>query len=209
VTTSINVPIRPGAALANPETRAFVEENIINAKFDVVTRHSWIPDRVYNKDGIVNVLANYPWREYGYKFGRWRREIFVTELPFIPWRTWQENYSFMALVDPVRGNEISEMTAISFRIEKYAGKLLFAGDPNYAGVISTAHKGKRHISIIGSLQLGGADTTISERARDLTKVMRPDYLPPVQLYTPWEEYRTHFGPWIADHPEKPGRKERF
>jgi hypothetical protein len=209
VTTSINVPIRPGAALADPGTRAYVEEHILNAQFNVVTRHSWIPDRVYNKEGIVNVLANYPWQEYGYKYGRWRREQVISELPFIPWRAWAENTAFITLTDPVRGTEIAEMTALNFDLERYTGKLLFAGDLRYAGVISAIVNGKRHISIMGSTQLGGADIIISERARDLTKVMRPDYLPPVQLYTPWVEYRTHFGPWVADHPEKPGRKERF
>jgi hypothetical protein len=209
VTTSINVPIRPGAALADPETRTFVEEHILNAKFDLVTRHSWIPDRVYNKEGIVNILANYPWQEYGYKYGRWRRELVAADLPFIPWRTWEENYTFAALTDPVRGAEISEVTAIAYSFEKYQGRLLFAGEPHYAGVISTMQGGTRHISIVGSIRLGGGKSDISGKARDLTKIMRPGVQPQAALYTPWEEYRTHFGPWIADHPEKPAKRDRF
>ncbi|GDY31990.1 hypothetical protein [Gandjariella thermophila] len=205
---TIDVPIRPGAALNDPETRRFVEDNIINAKYNWIMRHSYIPDRAYNKEGIVNILANYPWQEYGYKYGRWQRELFFDELPFIPLRTWEKKYQTLLLIDPRDGSPVEEVNGMAKSVEPPSGRLLFAGDPHLAGVISTMRDGKRNISIVGSTRLGNpeGDQQIGARARDLTKVMVPEHAPQVQLFNPPKEYVKYLGPWLADHPEKPSNR---
>jgi hypothetical protein len=204
---TIDVPIRPGAVLNDPETRRFVEENILNAKYSWIMQHSYIPDRAYNKDGIVNILANYPWREYGYKCGRWQREL-LTQLPFIPWRAWEKKHQTLMLTDQTTGREIAELNGMAIRAKSPSGGLLFAGDPHYAGVLSTVRDGERHISIVGSVRLGhpADDQTIGARARDLTKIMVPGHPPQVRLYDPSQEYLKYLGPWIADHPDKPSKR---
>jgi hypothetical protein len=207
---TINVPIRPGAALNDPETRRFIEDNILNAKYNVVLRNSYIPDRAFNKEGIVNVLVNYPWQEYGYKYGRWKREIFFTELPFIPFRTWEKKHESVLLTSLRDGSPVAEVTGMARRVSSPSGQLLFAGDPHYAGVISTVVDGERHISIVGSVRLGNPefDQVISARARDLTKVMVPGHTPQVQLFNAPTEYLKHIGPWLADHPQKPPKPSK-
>jgi hypothetical protein len=90
-----------------------------------------------------------------------------------------------------------------------AGRLLFAGDPYYAGVISTITAGTRHISIVGSIRLGGGSSAVSGKASDLTKVMAPGRPPQAQLFNLSDKYMKLLGPWIADHPEKPAKRDRF
>jgi hypothetical protein len=205
MTMTINSPIRPGAALNDPETYRFVEEKILDAKYDVVTRNSYIPDRAYNKEGIVNILANYPWHEYGYKSGRWKRVAVIPELDFIPWREWGQVYETVLLVDPATGLDIAEVNGIIRRVEPPSGRLLFAGDPHYAGVISSVVKGERHIHIVGSTRLAYPTDgiAISAKARDLTKIMVPGDAPQVQLFNPPTDYLKLLGPWLVDHPQKP------
>jgi hypothetical protein len=206
---TINVPIRPGAALSDPETYRHVESSVLNVTYDVVTRRSWIPDRAYNKDGIVNVLANFPWQEYGYKFGRWQRVPVIQELPiFQSWRSWEKKYHALMITDPATGREIAELTGIVKAVQAPTGRLLFAGDPHYAGVISTIIDDKRHMSIVGSTRLVGNPAhspEIAKRARDLTKTIVPSHPPQVRLHDPTPDYLKYLGPWIADHPDKPSK----
>jgi hypothetical protein len=207
---TINSPIRPGAALNDPETYRFVEENILNAKYDLVTRNSWIPDRAYNKEGIVNILANYPWQEYGYKSGQWQR-VQVFDL-IIPFREWQQVYETVLLTHPTTGQDVAEINGIIRKVQPPSGRLLFAGDPHYAGVISSVDKSERHIYLVGSTRLSYPTNSlkIAEKARDLTKIMVPGHAPQVQLFDPPADYVNHLGPWVADHPQKPPkpRKQR-
>jgi hypothetical protein len=206
---TINVPIRPGAAFKDADTYRFVEDNILNASYDVLVRHSYIPDRAYNKDGIVNILANYPWQQYGYKYGRWQRVLMVEELGgLIPWRSWEQKHNSLMLTDPITGQEIAEINGMAKEARPPAGLLLFAGDPAYAGVISTTRDGKRNISIVGNVRLGHPESEqgIAEKARDLTKAMVPGRRPEVRLYDAPQGYVKHLGPWIAEHPNKPPKR---
>jgi hypothetical protein len=206
---TINVPIRPGAALADPETRRFVEAHVLNAQHNVVVRHSYLADRAYNKEGIVNVLANYPWREFGYKYGRWQRVLVVEELGgLIPWRSWERKSTTLLLTDPRTGQEVAEVEGLATRVQAPAGRLLFAGDPAYAGVVSAVRDGERSIFIVGNIRLGHPEGVqgIAEKARDLTKAMVPGRPPPAQLHPLPESSLRHLGPWVADHPEKPAKR---
>jgi hypothetical protein len=216
---TINVPIRPGAALNDLETRRLVEDNIINNAFGMSDRFMKHPDLSYNKEAIVNILANYPWREYGYKKGRWARVMI--EDPWIPIRTWQKFYSTMLLTDPTTGREIAEVGGEMCPGEEPSGRLLFAGDPHYAGVLNSVVAGKRRVCIVGSIHLikepkvddysdsaSGASRGITVRARDLAKVMVPEQRPQAQLYETSDRYRKLLGPWVADHPDKPRGRPR-
>jgi hypothetical protein len=205
---TINSPIRPGAALNDPDTYRFVEENILNAKYDLVTRNSYIPDRAYNKEGIVNILANYPWQEYGYKSGRWRR-VQVFDL-IIPFREWQQVYEIVLLTHPTTGQDVAEVNGIIRKVQPPSGRLLFAGDPHYAGVISTMVKGERHIHLVGSTRLSYPTNSleIAEKARDLTKTMVPGHAPQAQLFNPPADYVNNLGPWLVDHPQKPPKPRK-
>src|SRR6266511_2438365 len=158
---AMNLSIRPGAALAEPETYSFVEREIINASYGPLVRRSWIPDRAYNKDGIVNVLANYPWRPYHYKYGRWHRVPFFPNLPFVRLRTWAEQYDSILLVDPATRRGLAEVTGIALfgryttggGRAPHSGSLLFAGDPQLAGVVNAVVGRRRHMFIVGSVSL--------------------------------------------------------
>lgn len=90
---TINVPIRPGAALADPETYRYVEDEILNEKYTKLDRRERM-EFAYDKEGFLNILANYPWQEYGYKYGRWERENFFdgTSLDILPvkWMMWEK-----------------------------------------------------------------------------------------------------------------------
>jgi hypothetical protein len=93
-----------------------------------------------------------------------------------------------------------------------AGRLAFAGDPQFAGVISaSATSGERHMSVVVSTRLVGVVTprelpVLSSRlARDLAKMMLPERPPVVTAADPRPQYLENLGPWLADHPTKPGR----
>ncbi|HEY2059005.1 MAG TPA: hypothetical protein VGH57_11605 [Amycolatopsis sp.] len=168
MTMTINVPIRPGAALADGETRRFVEANVLNAEYSVVVRKSYLPDRAYNKDGIVNVLANYPWREFGYKHLRWQRVPVVEQLGgLIPWRAWEKRSTTLLLTDPRSGHEVAEMQGLVKDVEAPAGRLLFAGEPGYGGVVSAVRDGRRRVFIVGNARLGHPEAVqdIAAKAR--------------------------------------------
>lgn len=214
---TINVPIRPGAALNDPETRRFVEENILDKKFGMSDRSMKNPDRAYNKEAIVNVLANYPWREYGYKKARWARVKF-DEL-WLPVRNWGKSHHTLLLTDPATGAEIAEVGGEVCPGEEPSGRLLFAGDPHYAGVLNTVVRGQQRVCIVGSIRLikepqvdplaaTAAAGSITALARDLAKVMVPEQRPRVPLYDPPEKYLRLLGPWVADHPDKPRGRPR-
>jgi hypothetical protein len=216
---TINVPVRPGAALNDTDTRRFVEDNIINATYGMTDRTLKRPDFAYSKEAIVNILANYPWQEYGYKKGRWARIKFDEN--WIPIRTWQKSYRTLLLTDPATGREIAEVGGDVCPGEEPSGRLLFAGDPHYAGVLNTVVAGQRRMCIVGSLHLikepqvgdledlaKGASRGITIRARDLAKNMVPGQRPQAQLYDHPEKYRSLLGPWVADHPDKPRGRPR-
>lgn len=212
---TINVPIRPGAALNDPETYRYVEDEILNAEYNVVLRHSYVPDRVYNKEGFVNILANYPWQEYGYKCGRWRRENMVEgsilEFVGIKFMTWEKKYNTVLLTDPRDGRPISEVTGMALGgVEPPAGRLLFAGDPHYAGILSARRDGKPEMAIVGSTRLGPPDykQNIAAAARDLTKTMVPGRQPQATFYDPAPKYVARLGPWLADHPDTPPKPRK-
>ncbi|GDY34065.1 hypothetical protein GTS_56980 [Gandjariella thermophila] len=205
----IDVPIRPGAALSDPKTRQFVEENIINATYDFSDRYRKIPELAYNREGIVNVLANFPWQEYGYKKGRWQREPISWEIDFLPFRVWEKVYRGFLLTDIATGEEISEVRGAVSSVMPPSGRLLFAGDPKYAGVINTMPDGERRIYIVGSIRLARnpeSVTEIAQRASELTKTMVPERPPQVQLFDLPAKYLKRLGPWLADHPGKPSRR---
>jgi hypothetical protein len=168
---------------------------------------SYMPDQGYNTEGIVNILANYPWQQYDYKYGRWQRKPVLHGYEFVCpwWKSWEEEYGRVVLLThSTQGNAIAEMTGMVMLAEKPSGRLLFAGDPNYAGVISIVVKGERHVFIVGSTRLDyGRGVTIPEIARDLTKIMVPGQPPNVRLREPAGINHKDLGPWIADHPEKP------
>lgn len=170
------------------------------------------PDRAYNKEAIVNILANYPWREYGYKKARWARA--VIDENWLPIRTWQKIYKTLLLTDPATGQEIAEVGGNPCPGEEPSGRLLFAGDPHYAGVLNTVAYGERRVCILGSIRLikepqvdllaaTAAGASITALARGLAKVMVPEQRPRAQLYEPPEKYLKRLGPWVADHPDKP------
>jgi hypothetical protein len=216
---TINVPIRPGAALNEPDTRRFVEDNIINKEFSRAERFWKLPETSYNKEAIVNILANYPWREYGYKKARWaRRQL---DENWIPIRTWQKSSKTLLLTDPATGQEIAEVGGKPCPGEEPSGRLLFAGDPHYAGVLNTVANGTRQVCIVGSIHLikepqvddltdtaKGTSSSITIKARDLAKVMVPEQRPQAQLYEHPESYLKLLGPWLADHPDKPRGRPR-
>ncbi len=211
---TIDVPIRPNAALADSETYHYVEDNILNAEYDFVTRRSYIPDRAYNKEGVLNVLANYPWVRYGYKVGHWHRQPMFYELSFLPLKEWAQHSKPLLLIDETTGDELGEMTSIAGLADGPSGELLFAGDPHYAGVIKSVKAGEPYMTIVGAIRLDPScvdgcalgHTTIAKHARDLTKSMVPGQTPQVPLHDLPENYLKYRGPWIADHSKKPPRK---
>lgn len=210
LTMTIDVPIRPGAALTDPETYRYVEEEVLNANYNLVRRHSYVPDRAYNPESFLNVLANYPWQVYGYKVGRWRRENFFDgtflEILGLKYLTWEKKHDTVLLTDLRNGQPVSEVIGMVLSgVEPPAGRLLFAGGPHCAGIINTVRDGRRHMAIAGSTRLGDPtnDQAIGAAARDLTKVMVPGRPPRARFFEPPPGYLARLGPWLADHPGTP------
>jgi hypothetical protein len=206
---TIDVPIRPGAALSDPETRQFVEEHILNASYDFSDRYRKIPELAYNKDGLINVLANFPWQEYGYKKGRWQREPLSWEVDFLPFRVWEKVYRGFLLSNPATGQEISEVRGAVSSVVPPSGRLPFAGNPQYAGVMNTVVDGERRIYVVGSIRLARdpeSATEIARRASELVQTMVPERPPQAQLFDLPPKYLERLGPWQADHPDKTSRR---
>lgn len=210
---TIDVPIRPGAALNDPETYRYVEDEILNKKYNALDRRVRVPELVYNKDSFLHVLANFPWQEYGYKYGRWQREGFFegTNLDFIPlkWMTWERHDGTVLLTHPANGQPVAEVIGQYLRITGPAGRLLFAGDPNYAGILNVVTGGRRHLSLVGSLMLApwvnGRPGPTAEQANAAAQALVPGQRPPVRLFDPDPEWTARLGPWFADHPKRPPR----
>ncbi|HVW41304.1 MAG TPA: hypothetical protein VHC18_08135 [Amycolatopsis sp.] len=208
---TIDVPIRPGAALNDPETYRYVEDEILNKQYNALDRRVGTPELVYNKDSFLNVLANYPWQEYGYKYGRWQREgVFEgTNLDFIPlkWMSWERRYFTVLLTHPANGQPVAEVAGAGLRIDGPAGKLLFAGDPHYAGILNVVTHGRRHMSVVGSPRLAPSEKDrhgpIAGPANKVAQGLVPGRRPQVRLFEPDPAWASRLGPWIADQPKRP------
>lgn len=211
----INVPIRPNAALNDPETRQYVETEVIN-RVSSSNRNANILDWAFNPDGIVNILSQYPWREYTYKHGQWAR-VRIHD-PGIPIRWWEKTYHTLMLTDAGTGQEIAEIQGLAFqaKIESPRGHALFAGDPHYAGVINMMVNDKRRMGIVGSVRLsderhvdplsfGDGYRDVLKKASELATIMVPERRPEVRSYETPAQYLRRIGPWLADHPNKPPR----
>lgn len=197
VVMDMNVPIAPGAALAEPELRRSLQ-----ARFDELggdSRRSVLAaisprDRV---ERLWHFLAYFPWREYDYKFGRWQRvarwwwdthEFFA--------KKWVQTFDGFQLLDPQTGQQFGEMAPPQPELLQQSGKLWFAGDPMIGGVFSPAGDGRRelHFVWVRTIQLGAARklntlVSFSSAPRGLSEASRG--LP------------VGGAPWLVDHPTKP------
>lgn len=208
---SIDAPIRPRAALNDSETRHHVEDKIVNAEYTRTQRRLAAIDYSFNAEGIVNILANYPWQEFHYKFGRWQKQSLGYEVDFLPFlRSWEITYLPLQLLDPRTGAEVSQVTGpYKVQAQSPAGNLHFAGDPHFAGVLSVMGDNGRFMSIVGSLRLADHPddhVNVGHQARDLAKTMTPERPPQATLKDIPKRYLKTLGPWVADHPGKPPRK---
>jgi hypothetical protein len=82
---------------------------------------------------IQHILAQFPWREYPYRYGRWQRAQRIVDLGF-PSFKWSRTYDTFQLLDPASGRPIAELTADNATLPAPSGTLRFAGDPRVAGV---------------------------------------------------------------------------
>jgi hypothetical protein len=167
---------------------------------------------------MQNILAHYPWREYGYKYGRWQK-VGTLLSDITAGETWGKVFNAFVLVDLVSGQEVGEMTAAGvdgFPLVKYSGSLWFAGEPAVAGVYTPAGDGVRNLKFVRSPYLH------LPSVNDHALVMRPGFNPelprsvpglnPRLKYDPNNKYRDDSyakqkGPWVVDHPEKPPKSE--
>lgn len=209
---SIDIPTRPGAALNDPETRKHVEYHITNAEYTRDEKRGVAMKYAFDVDGIVNILANYPWQKFHYKSRRWWKQPLSHEVAFLPFmRVWKVAAFPVLLLDPRSGTEISQVTGTRMRdIPSPSGELLFAGDPHYAGVLNVAMDQGRHIAIVGSLHLALTSPEqyihIGGKASELARTMSPERTPEAHLGEFPKRYLKTLGPWVADHPGKPPRK---
>ncbi|HWE92301.1 MAG TPA: hypothetical protein VG317_22740 [Pseudonocardiaceae bacterium] len=193
----MDFPIAPGAALTDPRLQQAVAQRVGR--------------RMGREDAlrIQNILAHYPWREYGYKYGRWQRVDTLLNTGY----KWGQVFESFVLVDTTSGQEIGELTAEGlslFKLAKFSGKLWFAGEPTVAGVYSPAGDGVQDLRFVRS-------PFIEQKAvKEQALAMRPGHNPPLPQATPgatakltpeetqkrWAAPYTR-GPWIVDHPDKP------
>lgn len=195
----MNIEIAPGAALNDPRLQQAVAERV---------------GRRIGRDEALrtqNILAHYPWREYGYKYGRWEWEQTFFSIVATRYK-WAHAFRSVALVDPA-GRELGEMT--SYRIEssdlvKFSGRFWFAGEPTIAGVYSPVGDGVEKLNLVWSRLL------VSKAAQDYALIMRPGAqpaLPHADLRPSGSSSASKkhmdsmggrsIGPWVVDHPVKP------
>jgi hypothetical protein len=194
----MDVDILPGAALNDPELQQTVRQKIEDAvKRESSKVQHWVGERSRERaERMLNVLANYGWQEFAYKYGFWARA--TTD-------SWgftgaQKLYDRILMIDPGSGAPIAELAfgggGPSFLRE--AGRVWFAGDPQVGGVITPVGDGKRDVKLAVRPPAGGASW-------DAVLTMRSGQPLP---FVP-DIYVDKFGdqrPWVVDHPEKPSRK---
>ena len=203
---SMGIEIAPGAALNDPRVQASIAERVtrrINIRRDDDLR-------------IQHILANYPWREYGYKYGRWEWEETIFSSVIVTRYKWSRSFRSVELVDP-GGRELSEMTSFWTELPalcKYSGRFLFAGDPAVAGVYSPLGDGVEKMCFVYNRTLA------VKEVKEYALVMKPGVahpaLPEADLRPQsWSlASRKHkermggwpIGPWVVDHSDKPRKR---
>ncbi|WP_189082057.1 hypothetical protein [Mangrovihabitans endophyticus] len=143
-------PIRPGAALNDPDLRAGLQ-----ARLEVlaaagpragaalqIARDTW------------SVLAAYPWQRFNYRYGRWQADVILWRalITFEAWESyrWRRDTGSFQLLNPHSGERVGEFYSREYLRSKAmppgdepdvvaepGGTLEFAGDPGSVGVYRT------------------------------------------------------------------------
>lgn len=151
---------------------------------------------------LANILAHYPWRQYRYKYGHWRREQRLWDLLDLFEYKWGKLYEAFQLVDPVSGRPLGVLWPLDIKLPKPAGTVWFAGDPRVAGVCRLTDSPDAKVHYTPSRLV----TKEEELAR--ASVMRPGDPPGPEAIRHDERLAQDKTPWIADIPNRPHRKWR-
>jgi hypothetical protein len=199
------IEIVPGAALNDPRLQQAIAQRVGR--------------RISRDDALrmQNILAHYPWREYGYKYGRWEWEETFFSVVATRYK-WAHAFRSVALVDPA-GTELGEMTSSTTEttsdLVKFSGRFLFAGEPTIAGVYSPVGDGVEKLNFVWSRLLQG------KTVENYALTMRPgDHpaLPQIDLRQTVSAAASKkhldsmggwpIGPWVIDHPDKPTKVKK-
>jgi hypothetical protein len=147
---------------------------------------------------VRNVLLTFPWQEYGYKYGRWQRVRALFDLGMERYK-WSRTYDTFQLVDRASGRAVGEFVASGAKLAKYQGTVWFAGDPAIAGVCSPTPD-----------EAGPNWLVFSAFADQRAATEQLDQLRPgVAMWLPagpaGRLADSPDAPWVADHPDKPGK----
>lgn len=137
------------------------------------------------KNAIESIIGQWPWREYPYKVGRWVYWERPTLLALLNDDTpgkkeWHRSMRTFLLCDPQTGDGIAEFDLTRAwwwsyrRLERYSGRVQFAGDPRLLGVLRS-NTGPDSMRLVHAEGIDRA--TALSAARDL----RPDRPVPAEL----------------------------
>lgn len=149
---------------------------------------------------VRDVLACYPWQEYGYKYGRWQRVRTLIEMGFGRYK-WAKTYDTFQLVERATGRAVGEFLAAGVKLAKYGGTVWFAGDPAIAGVCSpTADEAGPNWLAISAF----ADQRAAAEQLDQLRPGGAMWLPPDPTGRLADSSAE---PWVVDHPAKPAKTD--
>jgi hypothetical protein len=212
-------PIRPGAALDDPNLRAALAERLPALEAAAATGGSKAKEALTNALDTWSLLAAYPWQRLSYRYGRWQSaQTFWKGLVTLGmWEAyhWARNADSFQVLDPYTGARLGELyaqSALKRRVgEPYTepdliqmpgGTFEFAGDPASIGVYRPVGGGADTIRLswcqylnVGTLRKG----------IDALRTGSADRLPPPYQFVDLDlldKYRA----WFVDEPDKPQRK---
>lgn len=165
--TEAGYEILPGAALNDPALRERIEQKIRKKGYGERSRE---------------LLARHPWREFGYKRGKWARTNGMLD-QWWDYKSWQRDYSHVQLLDPASGVALAVLLSPGFvKRSAVQGRIWVAGDPCGAAVLTPVGDGVKQVELTAALPSP----------------------------TPYREEFPHGGSlWLADCPRKPRRSRGF
>ncbi|GII23340.1 hypothetical protein [Planosporangium mesophilum] len=215
-------PIRPGAALTDPNLREALAERLTRLEAAAATGGRKEKQSLEDARDTWSLLAAFPWQRLNYRYGRWQsaQTFWKAAITLGLWESyhWERTTESFQVLDPYTGARLGEFypqSELKRRVgrpytetdllQMPGGTLEFAGDPASIGVYRLVGGDVDTISLSWCPWLNNVTL---RKGIAMLRAGNADRLPPPYQFVDLDlldKYRA----WFADEPDKPQRKAPY
>ncbi|MFC5906608.1 hypothetical protein [Streptacidiphilus monticola] len=162
---------------------------------------AWL--RAEREQAAELLLGRFPWQEYPYKRGKWRRD--TIQWPF--WSEWKQTAQSLLLLDPATGRGLGELWDVEppswLGEHGTSGRIQVAGDPRLFALVSLTDRPDRAHLAIHRRYFTENPVQLFHRLVGGDLSLKPYYDADV------EPVRYGGSLWLADRPQEPTRADGY